>query len=131
MASAFQPRSPISDLSLFAGRWDQIVAIVDAIAQTGLHVVLFGERGIGKTSLANIVGPLTMMADRGAACKQVPNQTDPAPGVCTSQMLAISHDFPWLKYRHCLLARLSLRSCHHDQISYLNRSGQTASHPHN
>lgn len=53
----FQPRTPISTRALFAGRWDQITAIVDSITQAGLHIVIYGERGVGKSSLANVIGP--------------------------------------------------------------------------
>jgi hypothetical protein len=56
--NAFQPRSPISTREFFAGRWEQLTTVVDAVAQKGLHIVMFGERGVGKTSLANIVDPL-------------------------------------------------------------------------
>jgi hypothetical protein len=55
---AFQPRAPISTREFFAGRWEQLTTVVDAVGQTGLHIVLFGERGVGKTSLANIIDPL-------------------------------------------------------------------------
>lgn len=41
--------------ALFAGRFAQVRDVVDAINQRGRHVVLFGERGVGKTSLANIL----------------------------------------------------------------------------
>lgn len=51
----FTPRAPISERALFSGRIDQIKAIVDAITQPGCHAVLFGERGVGKTSLANVL----------------------------------------------------------------------------
>ncbi len=57
-AKAFQPRTPISTREFFAGRWEQLTTLADAVSQKGLHVVLFGERGVGKTSTANIVEPL-------------------------------------------------------------------------
>lgn len=57
-AAVFSPRTPVNRRALFAGRWKQMNALVDAVSQVGLHVVLFGERGVGKSSLANIVGPL-------------------------------------------------------------------------
>jgi Cdc6-like AAA superfamily ATPase len=57
-AKAFQPRAPISARNLFAGRWEQITTLVDAVSQMGLHIIIFGERGVGKTSLANIVEPI-------------------------------------------------------------------------
>ena len=51
----FTPRTPISDRELFAGRWTEINQLVDTVNQVGLHVVLYGERGVGKTSLANVI----------------------------------------------------------------------------
>lgn len=51
----FDPRSPIDDDALFSGRLDQITDVLDAVYQRGGHVVIFGERGVGKTSLAKII----------------------------------------------------------------------------
>lgn len=51
----FTPGSPVNTRDLFAGRTDQLLKIRTAIYQAGMHAVLFGERGVGKTSLANIV----------------------------------------------------------------------------
>ena len=39
----------------FAGRSAQITDVINACMQRGQHVVIFGERGAGKTSLANIL----------------------------------------------------------------------------
>ena len=52
--SLFTPAAPIGRAELFAGRKDQLHRLFDAIAETGRHAVLFGERGVGKTSLANV-----------------------------------------------------------------------------
>jgi len=57
-AQVFSPRTPVNTRALFAGRWPQMNAVIDAVAQCGLHVVIFGERGVGKSSLANIIKPL-------------------------------------------------------------------------
>lgn len=51
----FKPKSPIDDEKLFAGRIAQINDILDAVYEEGGHAVIFGERGVGKTSLARIV----------------------------------------------------------------------------
>lgn len=59
----FQPRTPISTRELFAGRWEQMTAVADAVGQTGLHVVIYGERGVGKTSLANVIRPVLHVFD--------------------------------------------------------------------
>ena len=59
---AFRPGTPIDKFSLFAGRQDQIEEIVHAINQTGQHVVIFGERGVGKTSLSKVLVELLIHA---------------------------------------------------------------------
>lgn len=53
--SVFTPGSPINERELFAGRLDQAEQITRAISQRGYHAVLFGERGVGKTSLSNVL----------------------------------------------------------------------------
>src|SRR4051794_6281517 len=55
LKAAFSPHSPIRRPDFFLGRIDQIRAATDAITTSGLHVVIYGERGVGKTSLANIL----------------------------------------------------------------------------
>lgn len=62
-AKVFQPRAPISAREFFAGRWNQITTLADAVSQLGLHVVIYGERGVGKTSLANVVKPIIEVFD--------------------------------------------------------------------
>jgi Holliday junction resolvasome RuvABC ATP-dependent DNA helicase subunit len=52
---------------LFAGRWNQLTNVIDAVGQHGLHVVIYGERGVGKTSLANIVKPTIRAFDEGGS----------------------------------------------------------------
>jgi Cdc6-like AAA superfamily ATPase len=53
--SVFTPGSPVSERDLFAGRRDQINRIMEAVSQKGFHAVLYGDRGVGKTSLANVL----------------------------------------------------------------------------
>ncbi len=55
VSQAFTPAAPVDDYSLFAGRFDQITSCMDAFAQRGLHIAVYGERGVGKTSLANVL----------------------------------------------------------------------------
>jgi len=50
----FSPAAPINEAELFAGRQFQIRRLLDAVSERGRHAVLYGERGVGKTSLANI-----------------------------------------------------------------------------
>jgi Cdc6-like AAA superfamily ATPase len=52
--AAFSPSAPISKRDLFAGRTSQMIELVEAVDEPGQHVVLFGERGAGKTSLSAV-----------------------------------------------------------------------------
>lgn len=55
VSSAFTPSAPVDSLDLFAGRFAQVQDVVSAVSQKGRHVGLYGERGVGKTSLANVL----------------------------------------------------------------------------
>jgi energy-coupling factor transporter ATP-binding protein EcfA2 len=52
----FTPGYPVSHKDLFAGRMDQLQRVLDTLGSPGRHPVLFGQRGVGKTSLANVLG---------------------------------------------------------------------------
>jgi Cdc6-like AAA superfamily ATPase len=51
----FTPSTPIRLADLFAGRRRQIEQLLDAVAEPGRHAILYGERGVGKTSLSQIL----------------------------------------------------------------------------
>ncbi len=57
-AELFTPSAPIDDQQLFAGRTRQLQGVITAIAQKGQHVILFGERGTGKTSLSRVTSKI-------------------------------------------------------------------------
>jgi len=57
LGTLFKPTSPINREDLFSGRGRQTLDVVDVINQPGQHAVLYGERGVGKTSLANMIFP--------------------------------------------------------------------------
>lgn len=54
----FSPSAPVNRLTLFAGRLDQIRKISDAVNTRGRHAIMYGDRGVGKTSLANVLTDL-------------------------------------------------------------------------
>jgi Cdc6-like AAA superfamily ATPase len=54
-AGIFTPNAPINRKDLFAGRTAQVQSLLNAIFQRGQHAIIYGERGVGKTSLANII----------------------------------------------------------------------------
>src|SRR5262245_13165396 len=51
----FNSSAPINRLQLFKGRTEQLQSVTWAITTRGKHIILFGDRGVGKTSLANIL----------------------------------------------------------------------------
>jgi Cdc6-like AAA superfamily ATPase len=51
----FRPGAPIDKYELFAGRQEQVQEVYNTVVQQGRHVILFGERGVGKTSLAQVL----------------------------------------------------------------------------
>jgi Cdc6-like AAA superfamily ATPase len=55
----FTPGAPITEADLFAGRSKQINMIINAISQRGFHAIIFGERGVGKTSISNVLDSFT------------------------------------------------------------------------
>lgn len=67
----FTPFSPVDSLELLAGRTSQVMEVVDAINQRGRHAVLYGERGVGKTSLANVLPDVFVDEDTGERLRSV------------------------------------------------------------
>ena len=51
----FTPSTPIGVAELFSGRQQQIQRLIDAVAERGRHAIIYGEAGVGKTSLAQII----------------------------------------------------------------------------
>ncbi len=58
LRTAFTPAAPVRSTELFAGRQDQMVRMVDTFDAPGEHAVIFGERGVGKTSLASVTAQM-------------------------------------------------------------------------
>lgn len=55
LRSAYTPSQPVTDRRMFAGRTRTLTSLIRAIEDQRLHVVVFGERGIGKTSLLHVL----------------------------------------------------------------------------
>ncbi|MFT8784746.1 hypothetical protein [Gluconobacter oxydans] len=51
----FTPSRPVTDKSIFSGRTEQLGDCLSIVNSPGLHGILFGDRGVGKTSMSNIV----------------------------------------------------------------------------
>ncbi|MEA3044161.1 MAG: hypothetical protein QOH47_1999 [Sphingomonadales bacterium] len=60
----FSPGAPIDEGQLLAGRGKQIDQLVEVVFQRGQHAILYGERGVGKSSLANVFATKIMAGAR-------------------------------------------------------------------
>ena len=67
--TVFSPGTPISNKQLFAGRREQVVQVLESIYHPGQHVIIFGDRGIGKTSLSAVLGGFATGADSFLLCR--------------------------------------------------------------
>lgn len=50
----FTPFKPVSDIDLLFDRSEDVGRLVEVFTTPGLHALIFGERGVGKSSLANV-----------------------------------------------------------------------------
>src|SRR5438309_5478298 len=51
----FTPSAPIGTAELFAGRQRQIHKLLDVVGERGRHAIIYGEPGVGKTSISQIL----------------------------------------------------------------------------
>src|SRR5690606_2800557 len=56
----FTPHRPVNSLDLFFGREREVKAVIEQINTPGQHSLLYGERGVGKSSLAAIASELLL-----------------------------------------------------------------------
>ncbi|WP_139044317.1 ATP-binding protein [Marinobacterium stanieri] len=54
----FTPFSPIKKSELLSGREKEISSILSSINTPGQHALIYGNRGIGKSSLANVISEI-------------------------------------------------------------------------
>ena len=50
---AFSPGAPVDEFRFLAGRAAEIQRMIETVVQRGQHAIVYGERGVGKSSLAN------------------------------------------------------------------------------
>ena len=55
---AFTPSQPVSERSMFSGRRELLQQLIMAIEDQRLHFILYGDRGIGKTSILRLLSHL-------------------------------------------------------------------------
>ena len=63
LAKAFTPNRPIDLPGLLSGRSALLYRVQDDIYTRGKHVLLYGDRGVGKTSIARVLAYMTQQPD--------------------------------------------------------------------
>lgn len=88
---AYPVSQPVSNLRQFAGRRELLSSVIRSIEERRMHVVLYGDRGIGKTSLLHVIALLAKDARylvRYSSCSVTSN--------LDSTFRAIAEDIPLL-----------------------------------
>jgi archaellum biogenesis ATPase FlaH len=55
LRNAFTPSHPVIDPSMFAGRTATLESMIRAVEDQRSHLIIYGERGVGKTSLLHML----------------------------------------------------------------------------
>ena len=55
LSQTFSPATAVDRKGFFHGRQAIMRRLIDAANQAGQHAIIYGERGVGKTSLANVL----------------------------------------------------------------------------
>jgi Cdc6-like AAA superfamily ATPase len=55
LRDAYLPAQPVTDARMFAGRTGLLISMIRAIEDRHVHMIVYGERGIGKTSLMHVL----------------------------------------------------------------------------
>ncbi|MDB5453444.1 MAG: uncharacterized protein JWO33_2022 [Caulobacteraceae bacterium] len=91
LRNAFTPSQPVQNPSMFAGRLEVLTRMIQSIEDQRLHLVIYGDRGIGKTSL------LHMLSDAGRDARYiVVYMSCGAASSFDETFRAASHDIPLL-----------------------------------
>ncbi len=62
LREVFTPSQPVTERGNFAGRTATLAQLIDAIEEQRSHVVVYGERGIGKTSMMHVLADVAREA---------------------------------------------------------------------
>ena len=63
----FRPAAPTESPELFQGRQSQLESVMIGLQEVGRHVIVYGERGVGKTSIAYMARSMFLEDGEGAS----------------------------------------------------------------
>ncbi|WEK44104.1 MAG: ATP-binding protein [Candidatus Sphingomonas colombiensis] len=93
LQQAFTPSQPVQDAKRFAGRKETLAAVIRAVEEQHLHTVIFGDRGMGKTSLLHVFSRLAREARyivRYTSCSET-SEFDPVFRACAADIPLLYH----------------------------------------
>lgn len=93
LRSAFTPSQPVRSYDMLAGRISVLKTLIRSLEDQQLHVVLYGDRGIGKTSLLHVLAGLARDARYIVRYSSCGEETE-----FTSLFRSILADIPLLYY---------------------------------
>jgi hypothetical protein len=73
---SFSPAAPIDRRDVLAGRGQELGALIEVLHQRGQHAVIYGERGVGKTSLATVAAEIARDDEQCFAAHVICDSTD-------------------------------------------------------
>jgi hypothetical protein len=94
----FTPNRPVNDVDLLFGRSTEVKAIIQQINTPGQHALLFGERGVGKSSLANIASELILRIVAEGLYKSRCDSTSTFETIVRSPLLAVGVDLDLVEH---------------------------------
>lgn len=100
--TVFTPHQPIHSTDLFFGRTREVKAIIEHLNTPGQHALLFGDRGVGKSSLANITSVLLLnnLAKGGFFQKRC-DSTDTFTSIIAEPLYSLGIDLGIVESERC------------------------------
>jgi len=102
----FTPHTPINSVSLFRGRSKQVAQLIEQMNTPGQHALLYGDRGVGKTSLANIVADLLSTLAGGRLYRHRCTASDTFATIVEKPMRGVGMDLDAISATHRVLTQV-------------------------
>ena len=88
----YTPYKPIKSIDLFSGRREEVHRLIEHMNTPGQHVLLYGDRGVGKTSLANILVIVLKGMDHGVLIEKRCDSTDTFASIVAKPLSGVGVD---------------------------------------
>ena len=90
--SIYTPYRPINSLELFSGRKEEVIRLIEHMNTPGQHILLYGDRGVGKTSLANILAIVLKQVADGILIEKRCDSTDTFASIVAKPLTGVGVD---------------------------------------